>query len=63
MITSSVTISDFSIARIYWIDLCPSDANLIAACGTERAIKIYDRRGPKKGIRSIKTGHTGSCLY
>ena len=35
------------IDETYWIDVCPTDANLLASCGLGPIIKIYDRRVAK----------------
>lgn len=31
----------------YWIDVCPTDGNLVAAVGGDCEVKIYDRRASK----------------
>jgi hypothetical protein len=31
----------------YWIDVCQSNANLLASGGNEKAIKIFDKRESK----------------
>lgn len=32
------------LSGIYWIDFSPTDGNLVAAAGTSRSVRIYDRR-------------------
>ena len=51
-----------SIAITLWIDVCPTDANLLVSGGTDCDIKIYDRRESK--IVKIFAGiHSGKiCL-
>lgn len=31
----------------YWIDVCPTDGNLVATCDSDKNIKIYDARESK----------------
>lgn len=28
----------------YWIDVCPSNGNLLASCGQEKKVKVFDKR-------------------
>ena len=30
-----------------WIDVCPTDANLLASGGTDKIVKVYDQRESK----------------
>ena len=34
----------YSIGLHFWIDVCPTDANLLAVGGPDGSIKIFDRR-------------------
>ena len=38
-------------SRTDWIDRCPTDGNMLASCGFDRNVKIFDRR--QKGIVMI----------
>ena len=44
-----------------WIDICPTDANLVAFGGVDRDVKIYDRRESK--IVRIFSFHAGKILF
>ena len=53
-----------SIGWTNWIDVCPTDANLLASTGSNHEINIYDRR-ESKIERCIDGVHTGNifCRY
>lgn len=40
-----------------WIDICPTNSNLLAAAGTDRNIKIFDRREAKI-VKIIDPNHS-----
>ncbi len=51
------------LAYTFWIDVCQSDANLMASGGYDKAIKIFDKRESKivktfEGIHSGKKFHS-----
>ena len=48
----------FSIDHTRWIDVCPTDENLLATCGHDMDIKIYDRR-ESKIVRTFYDIHFG----
>ena len=41
-----------------WIDVCPSNQNLLATAGSDKKIKIYDRREAKI-VKIIDPTHPG----
>ena len=45
--------------RTCWIDLCPSNENLLASAGYDKNIKIYDRL-VEKIVKTYDKIHTGS---
>lgn len=45
-------------AQTFWIDVNPINGNLIATCGTDKNIKIYDRR-ESKIVKTFQESHTG----
>ena len=40
-----------------WIDVCKSDGNLLASCGSDDSIKIFDRR-ESRIIKAFEGIHT-----
>lgn len=50
---------DFTIflAAIYWIDVCPSDGNLVATGDEQGTIKIYDKRGKTQNTKTFHKVH------
>ncbi len=56
----------------WWIDVCPSDSNLLAAGGKDISVKVYDRRESKivktfgnelhSGIKSAKSAKLNDFL-
>lgn len=50
--------SDFTI----WIDVCQVDGNLLASCGQDEHVKVFDRRESRivKIFQNIHTGKTSS---
>lgn len=42
---------------IYWMDVCPNDANLLASCTSAKNIAVYDRRQSKK-VRFLENHHS-----
>ncbi len=43
----------------HWIDVCPANNNLLATTGSDKQVKIYDRREAKI-VKIIETGHSGT---
>ncbi len=46
------------IGDTYWIDVCQSNANLLASCGTDRIIRIFDKR-ESKIVKTFEDIHSG----
>ncbi len=54
---------NFVLVMVSWIDVCQSNGNLLASGGTDKIIKIFDKRKSKivktfKGIHSSKGFHS-----
>ena len=41
-----------------WIDVCPSNGNLLASAGYDKNVKIFDKRGSQI-VRTFNRIHTG----
>ena len=50
------------IAYTLWIDVCPTNANLLASCGYDHSIKIFDRR-ESKIIKTIDRIHQSKIQF
>ena len=42
-----------------WIDCCPTNENLLATCGSDKSVKIYDRRRSNV-VRNLSKLHEGN---
>ncbi len=45
-----------------WIDVCLSNANLLASGGSDRIIKIFDKR-ESKIVKTFETDHLGKEFH
>ncbi len=46
----------------YWIDVCQSNGNLLASGGTDRIIKIFDKR-ESKIVKTFEDIHSGKEFH
>ena len=53
MVLTAITTTEAT----FWIDVCPTDANLLASAGLDRSIKIIDRR-ESKIVKTIDEIHS-----
>lgn len=60
---SFTRINDVNLDRTNWIDVCPNDGNLLAFGGSDKSVKIYDRRKAKIAkVISRADSHNGYHL-
>ena len=52
----------FIVYTTYWIDVCPTDSNLLVSGGTDKNIKIYDRR-ESKIVKTIDDIHSRKICF
>lgn len=45
----------------YWIDTCQSDSNLLASCGQNKALMIFDKREAKI-VKAFEDVHSGQIF-
>jgi len=50
------------IDETFWIDVCQSNANLLASGGSDKAIRIFDKREPKI-VRNFNNIHSGKEFH
>ena len=61
-LTANPVFELLSIVQTHWIDVCPTDTNLLASGGQDKQIKIYDRR-TSKIVKKFDGMYTGEiCL-
>lgn len=56
-----ITYYQLPIGWTNWIDVCPSNNNLLATAGSDLNVKIYDRR-ESKIVKTIDANHTGTII-
>ena len=45
-----------------WIDVCPTDSNLLASGGSDKSVKIYDKR-ESKIVKTIDNIHSSKICF
>ena len=51
----------YLLGTTFWIDVCPKDANLLASGGSDKSIKIFDRR-VSKVTKTLDNVHSSKLL-
>ena len=46
----------------YWIDVCPTDSKLLASCGDDGRIMIFDKR-ESKIVKTIGDIHSSKICF
>ena len=51
----------FEIGHVFWIDVCPTNANLVATSSADKIIKIFDKRSSEI-VKTFQNIHSGKCI-